>query len=500
MARRDKGAALLQELQDWDVLPSELRGGLREKITLPPHLKPQPNEHPADFLKRTLPDSPIPTGARHMAVWDWVAALRPGQPAPSRVEIWARGGGKSDTAEKACAYLACALTRRFALYVCGNQDQADDHVQNIAALLERMGIPRAVNAYSASINWTAKQLQTAHGFGVLGVGLNARVRGARWEDNRPDLIILDDVDGEHDGPHMVQKKLATISKAILPAGSSDATVLFIQNRIHKDSVIAQIADRRSELLLGASITIEPAAYDLEWERDVIDGEPCYRVTGGRPTWEQGQDLAVIERQINQWTLPVFLSESQHEDAPDGGLWKRERDIDPYRVGTAPATFARIVIGIDPPGGATEAGIVAVGKTHDGHFYVLHDDSGRGTPAEWMRRAIERYWAVNADTLVVETNFGGDMVKAGIRSIDPRVGIKEVKASRGKLVRAEPVHQLYQDGKVHHVGVFPDLERELCTWHIGMSSPNRLDALVWAIVDLMQTTKPLPMAQSVAVWG
>ena len=419
-----------------------------------------------------------------MAVWDWLASLRPGEPAPSRVEIWARGGGKSDTAEKACAYLACALTRRFALYVCGSQDQADDHVQNIAALLERMGIPRAVNAYSASINWTAKQLQTAHGFGVLGVGLNARVRGARWEDNRPDLIILDDVDGEHDSHQAVQKKLATISKAILPAGSADATVLFIQNRIHKDSVIAQVADRRSELLLGATITQEPAAYDLQWERDVVDGEPRYRVTGGRPTWPQGQDLAVIERQINQWTLPVFLQESQHEDAPDGGLWSKAKDIDPYRVSNVPEKLQRIVIGVDPPGGATEAGIVTVGRGYDGHYYVIHDDSGRGTPNQWMGRCVDRYWAVKADTLAAENNFGGDMVKSGIKNVDQRVGVKEVHASRGKAIRAEPVHQLYEDGKVHHVGNFLDLEKELCTWQIGMKSPNRLDALVWAITELM----------------
>jgi phage terminase large subunit-like protein len=106
----------------------------------------------------------------------------------------------------------------------------------------------------------------------------------------------------------------------------------------------------------------------------------------------------------------------------------------------------------------------------------------------MRRAVERYWAVKADSLIVETNFGGDMVKSGIRTVDPRVGIKEVRASRGKLVRAEPVHQLYQDGKVHHVGVFPDLDNELCRSHVGQSSPNRLDGLVWACSELMAVGK------------
>jgi hypothetical protein len=433
-----------------------------------------------------------------MAVWDWVASLTPGQPARPRVEIWARGGAKSTIAELACAYLACALTRRFVLYVCGTQDQADLHVQAIAALLEQMGVPRAVNAYSASVAWTAQRLQTVNGFGVVGVGLNSRVRGARLGEFRPDLIILDDIDETHDSPRAVKKKLATVTSAVFAAGSADATVLFIQNRIHKDSAIAQVADGRAEILLGATVTQEPAVQGLEYERVETPEGPRYRVTGGEATWPDGQGLAVAEKQINEWGLQVFLSESQHEDAPDGGLWNRDRDIDPYRVAHAPDRLQRIVIGVDPPGGETEAGIVAVGKSHDGHYYVLHDNSGHGTPAEWMRRAIDRYWLLRADTLVVETNFGGDMVKAGIRSIDPRVGVREVRASRGKLVRAEPVHQLYQEGKVHHVGRFLDLEKELCTWQVGQSSPNRLDAMVWGISALMEPSGNISV-DTPAIW-
>jgi phage terminase large subunit-like protein len=162
----------------------------------------------------------------------------------------------------------------------------------------------------------------------------------------------------------------------------------------------------------------------------------------------------------------------------------EEDINPYRVAIAP-NFQRAVAGVDPPGGATEAGIVTVGRGHNGHYYVTHDDSGQAPPNIWMGRCINRAIESELDTLVVETNFGGDMVEAGIKNIDPRVGVKAVRASRGKAVRAEPVQQLYAAGKVHHVGTFMDLERELCTWRIGDKSPNRLDALVWAISDLME---------------
>ncbi|MEO0868189.1 MAG: hypothetical protein AAFY17_07020, partial [Cyanobacteria bacterium J06642_11] len=361
------------------------------------------------------------------------------------------------------------------------------HVQAIAALLEQMGVPRAVNRYQASIAWTAERLQTANGFGVLGVGLNSRVRGARMEQFRPDLIILDDVDGEHDSVKITQKKLATISKAILAAGATYATGLFVQNKIHKDSAIAQVADGRAGVLMGATVTEEPAVRGLEYEQyyDEASKKNQYRVTGGVPTWPQGQNLLTAEKQINDWGLSAFLQESQHEDRRDGGLWNMERDIEPYRVMSAPTILKRIIAGVDPPGTTTtEVGIVSVGKTKDNHYYVLADDSGFCTPKEWGRRAVSRYHDLEADSIVGERNFGGDMVESNIKKIDDNVGYKDVRASRGKLVRAEPVQQLYENGQVHHVGHYPDLESEMCRWTPDQDSPNRMDALVWAITELM----------------
>ncbi|NEQ52941.1 MAG: DNA-packaging protein [Leptolyngbya sp. SIO3F4] len=473
------------------VLELRRRQADRTYNNLPYELRPRHNELPHEFLQRRLPNVLIPTGQRHLALWHWASQIDADKPIQSRVEIWARGGAKSTIAEQLCAYLACALTRRFVLYVCGTQDQADMHVQAIAALLEQMNIPRALNRYQASIAWTAERLQTANGFGVLGVGLNSRVRGARMEQFRPDLIILDDVDGEHDSVKSTQKKLATISKAILAAGATYATGLFVQNKIHRDSAIAQVADGRAGILMGASVTEEPAVRNLEYEQyyDKTDEKIRYRVTGGEPTWEQGQDLATAEKQINDWGLSAFLQESQHEDRPDGGLWNMERDIDSYRVTSAPV-LVRIVIGVDPSGSTTtEAGIVAVGKTVDKHYYVLSDDSLSGTPNQWFSAAIARYHSLRANTLAVERNYGGDMVKAAIQNMDPLVAVQEVQATRGKMVRAEPVQQLYETGQVHHAGFFPDLESEMCRWTPDQESPNRMDALVWAITELMGPRPP-----------
>ena len=249
--------------------------------------------------------------------------------------------------------------------------------------------------------------------------------------------------------------------------------------------MAKTFDGRAEILLGATKTRVDAAQGLEVERYTTDDGPRYRVTGGEPAWPEGQGIAVIEAQINKWQLPAFLQESQNEDAPDGGLWNMERDIEPYRVAAAPPTLARIVIGVDPSGSiGTEAGIVTVGKTSDGHAYVLADDSMAGTTNQWVRAAIARYRALQADTFAVEKNYGGDMAEAAIRNLDSIAGIVMVQATRGKLVRAEPVQQLYEKGMVHHVGHFPDMEAEMCTYQPGQDSPNRMDALVWACIELL----------------
>jgi hypothetical protein len=265
-----------------------------------------------------------------------------------------------------------------------------------------------------------------------------------------------------------------------------ATVPFIA-RYRKEATggLDDIQLRELEARQGATVTQEPAVQGLEYERVETPEGPRYRVTGGEATWPDGQGLAVAEKQINEWGLQVFLSESQHEDAPDGGLWNRDRDIDPYRVAHAPDRLQRIVIGVDPSGSiGTEAGIIAAGRGFDGHAYLLADDSLGGTTNEWVAAAITRYHLLAVDVMVVERNFGGDMAEAAFKNADPRVGVKMVTSSRGKLVRAEPVQQLYERGMVHHVGHFPELELEMCRYQPGMISPNRLDAAVFALTELM----------------
>ncbi len=191
-----------------------------------------------------------------------------------------------------------------------------------------------------------------------------------------------------------------------------------------------------------------------------------------------------------------------DDNPNA-LWSRKA-LDEARIAKAPE-LARVVVAIDPSGtsgvqaaksdGAADVGIVVAGKGVDGHAYILADRTCNMSPAGWGFRAVTAYNEFRADRIVAERNFGGAMVAHVIRTVDPKVSYKEVTASKGKWLRAEPVAALYEQNRVKHVGGFPALEDEMCSFGPdGLSnekSPNRLDALVWALTELMLAT-PVPV--------
>jgi phage terminase large subunit-like protein len=128
--------------------------------------------------------------------------------------------------------------------------------------------------------------------------------------------------------------------------------------------------------------------------------------------------------------------------------------------------------------------VAAGIDHKGNYYVLNDKTLRATPDAWARTAVNLYHELNADKIIAETNNGGDMVVMVLKQIDVSVPVKKVTATRGKQLRAEPISALYEQGRVHHVGYFEDLENQMCEWTpLSNESPDRLDALVWALTEL-----------------
>lgn len=436
---------------------------------------------------------PAAFAPHHIDTWEWFGALQPGMPSRSKALILARGGGKTTTCELGTSYATTTGRRTFVLYVRGTQAKANESVQSIATILEGMGVAREVSQHNQQRGWKQSLLRAQQGFYVAAQGLDAAARGAKIDFFRPDLIIFDDVDARHDTPDTVAKKIETITQSILPAMAPHGTAAFVQNLIHVDSIAAQLADGRADFLLDRyPVAVIPAAHNLSYAMvPTDDGTQRVKVLGGDPTWPDGQGLAVIEHQMNQWGPSAFLRESQHEVADgDDGLWDKAQDLDPYRVHSAPPLIETIVA-LDPSvgdGGGDACGIQVQGiDTQRVHAYHLSDETVNAAPAIWVDRTVAAMRRYGATTVIAERNQGGEMIRALFAPHGVRVVL--VHASKGKQARAEPIQDKARRGYIHHVGMFPALEKELTRWKPGDPSPNRMDAYVWGMTYLLGMLPP-----------
>lgn len=258
------------------------------------------------------------------------------------------------------------------------------------------------------------------------------------------------------------------------------------------------------LLMGLRIGSQPRALVTTTPRGVsvlraLVKEPGVMLRGGSSADNMhlpDQFLATMQALYGGTRLGRQEIGGEMLDDVEGALWTRDL-IEQCRVGDmllrVPVALKRIVIGVDPPASKTgdACGIVAVGKGADGKAYVLADHSVKGrSPEGWARAVAAAAEAWGADRVVAEVNQGGDMVESTLRAADVGMPVKKVHASRGKVARAEPVAALYEGGKAFHAGAFPELEDELCGLISGGGyegpgrSPDRADALVWAMTELM----------------
>lgn len=174
---------------------------------------------------------------------------------------------------------------------------------------------------------------------------------------------------------------------------------------------------------------------------------------------------------------------------DGALWSPDM-IESTRI-NEDRELQQIIVAIDPAVTANpdsdETGIIVCGRDYNNEFYVLEDLSGRFTADKWARIAIKAFYEWEADRIVAEVNNGGDLVERLIRNIDHQVPYRAVRATRGKILRAEPIAALYEQRRVHHVGAFPELEQQMCSYTGETNtSPDRLDALVWCLTELSRS--------------
>lgn len=283
----------------------------------------------------------IPFAPHHRQCWEWVWALQRGARPRPFIAIWPRGGGKSTTAELACVALGVKRSRTYGLYISATQDQADGHVANVASLLESEVLAqhypslahRLLGKYGHSRGWRRNRLRTREGLTIDAVGLDTAVRGVKIDADRPDFLILDDLDQDTDSAVTVAKKITALTRKILPAGSADVAILGVQNLVHPDGIFSRLLDGRAEFLHTRILSGPvPALRGLMYEEQ--DGQTI--LTAGEPTWA-GQDLAQCQALVTDATMGAFLAECQHvrlqgEGAMFGDVWQEGVHIvEPFAI-------------------------------------------------------------------------------------------------------------------------------------------------------------------------
>jgi len=311
------------------------------------------------------------------------------------------------------------------------------------------------------------------GFAAAGVGGPITGKGA-------DVAVIDDPvkNWEEAQSKTVREKTwdwyrSTLRTRLSPEGA----IVLVMTRWHENDLAGKLLDTQPE---DWDILELPA---LAREEDPLGREP------NEPLWPERYDkdkLNQIRKESGERMWKPLYQQIPPE-ASEAALWDIE-NIEKNRVRDYPE-LQRIVIGVDPAvSDNTESdltGIVVAGMDHREEMYVLEDASLKAKPLRWANRVVDLYESYEADRVVAETNQGGDLVESNLRTVDQNVSYKEVKATRGKHIRAEPVSSLYEQDKVHHVNVLEELEEQLTEWQPGESSPDRLDALVWGLTDLME---------------
>lgn len=269
--------------------------------------------YPDDFSK--------PLAYFHHEFWSWLDKIELGVYQEPFVQAWSRGLGKSSSLEAAIALLAEKGTRTYCLYVSKTQEQATQHVLDIEVKLLQGGFhPRVTEDGERGI-WKRMQLQL-NNFSVAGYGIKGAIRGIKDAHRRPDLIIFDDVDEDTDTPEIVRGKIDFITRKILPAGSTDCIVCFLQNPIHEGSVMNQLLRGKAEFLTDRE-RYEPVPALLKYTSEVrarSNGLNYMHLTSGTPSWPEGMDLNVCQQFVHKFGWDAFLSECQHELTKQGGYF------------------------------------------------------------------------------------------------------------------------------------------------------------------------------------
>jgi predicted phage terminase large subunit-like protein len=291
-----------------------------------PHLEVLYEQWLSVFFGSYMPADMAP---HHQEFWQWLWAIEDGKTYDPFIAAWSRGGAKSTSLELGVVALGARRKRRYCLYVCNKQDQADDHVANIGGMLESTKFAaaypahgnRALGKYGTSKGWRRTRLRTASGFTVDAIGLDTAARGVKLDAERPDLIVLDDLDEPLDSVRTTNKKITLLTRSLLPAQAEHAVVVGGQNVITPTGIFARlvgVSTQRADMLQNRRVSGPvPAVKNLVTRRrprregDAEGREEIDEIVSGEPTWK-GQDLTACQQRIDTFGLRAFLIECQHD--------------------------------------------------------------------------------------------------------------------------------------------------------------------------------------------
>jgi hypothetical protein len=450
-----------------------------------------------------------PFAPYHEEFWDWAWSIQPSESPDPFVAIWPRGFTKSTSTEVAISMLAARNKRTYGLYVCSTQDRADDHVLNVAEMLESPAFARhylkvsqrKVGKYGNAQGWRRNRLRTASGFTLDAIGLDTAARGAKIGKNRPDFIIFDDIDGILDPPATIKKKITTITKSLLPSRATHAAVLVVQNLIHEDGVVAQLADGRADFLANRIVSgPHPAIANLVIEQ--IDGKA--RITEGTPTWD-AIDIPDLQAELDEIGESAFRGEKQHEVGKVEGSIFEHVPFRHCRWDELP-DLVDIEVWVDPAvtdtDGSDAHGIQADGIDANKNIYRLYSWENRASPEEALRRAILKSLELKAGSVGVETDQGGDTWKStydrvwdqmiddgAVKKGTTKPTFKQAKAGQGHGSKAHRAGQMLVDYEratiIHVVGTHETLERALRRYLIRKPY-DLVDAAYWSWYHLRKS--------------
>lgn len=397
----------------------------------------------------------IPMAPHHEDFWAHIWAMQPGVYVPAYIGIWPRGGGKSTSVELATAAIGYHGMRRYGLYVCNTQDQANDHVDNVSSMFGQLGVGRAVNAYGYSKGWRANRLQTEDGFMLDGIGLDAAARGRKRDEARPDLIVLDDLDQDSDTDATIAKKIRTLTRKILPMGTGTTAIIGVQNLPNNAGIFARLADGTADFLLDRVVSgPHPALTDFDYEHVQHDGAATtIRITSGAPVWV-GQGLADCERLINTIGVSAFQAECLHiVDRAGEALFRREwfslagdypRDARKVRFWDLASTVAT---GRNDPDWT--AGVLMAEQA--GRFWIVDVRHQRGTPQAIDALIAQTARLDGAETAIRWEEEGGASGKRVTHDLQTRLLIgydaDGIRSTGNKIVMARGLRSAAEAGNV-----------------------------------------------------